>query len=665
MFKSVIYILVFLFSGFVFGQNYTKHTVLKGETILQIAQKYKVTPYDIYKLNPDSQSGIQPNSVLLIPNSIVIIPEMKIKTAVNDVKVKTDLKATQQSKIHLVEAKETLYSISKLYAVSVDDLQKANPFLISDGLKTGQKLVIPINKNALKPVVKPDVKPVIFKNLENITHEVLPKETKYSIAKKYGLTVAELEKQNPEILTNLPIGFMLKINAKTSTDDSKPISDIEIQSSKTTAETVIVPLKTVDYIVKSGETIYSLTHLFKLSEATLVALNPELKDGVKEGITIKVQANSSLYKVTKNDFINFSKSINTKKRKELVLFIPFNASKIHNDSLVIMSDRLKKDKFLNMSLDFYAGAMMAIDSAKVLGLNVNVKIYDSEETKNSTSALRTIEQNNFQETDAVIGPFYQTNIEKVAGVLSSKNIPVISPLSKEEGNSYPNLYQTMPQRDAIKSAMFDYMHEKNGTIIAVIDPKKNSVKEYIEQFQKDVKFVGLSVKGTFVADSIKKFFVKDKLNFVVLESEKTSTIVTTTSTMINSLKEYPSQLVILENNETLDFEEIDLSRLTKLKMIYPSISRESSSDETMKFERAFKRKNKILPSLYASRGFDVTFDILLRLSQDKTFEQTIIDNASEQVDNKFDYEKKISGGYTNNGVYILYYDKDLSIKQAQ
>ncbi|WP_395065874.1 LysM peptidoglycan-binding domain-containing protein, partial [Flavobacterium sp.] len=60
MFKRVIYILVLVFTTAVFGQNYNKQTVDKGETVAQIAQKYKVTPYDIYKLNPDSQNGIQP-----------------------------------------------------------------------------------------------------------------------------------------------------------------------------------------------------------------------------------------------------------------------------------------------------------------------------------------------------------------------------------------------------------------------------------------------------------------------------------------------------------------------------------------------------------------------------------------------------------------------------
>ncbi len=666
MFKNSVYIVVFMFVSSVFGQNYTKHTVIKGETILQIAQKYKVTPYDIYKLNPDSQSGIQPNSVLLIPNSIVNTvtkSEIKPKISSNEVNLKPSSKPTQQTKTHIVEAKETLYSISKLYKISIEELQKANTFLITDGLKIGQKLAILDSQVSQINTSKTIVNPTSIVNFENRTHEVLPKETKYSIAKKYGLTVEELEKQNPEILVNLPIGFILKIKSKITTSDERTILKIESQEPKAKPENI--QAKTTDYTIKSGETIYSLTHLFKISEAALISLNPELKNQVKEGITIKVPANSSFSKNIKSDISDFSKSINTKSRKELVLFIPFNASKIQSDSLIIMSDRLKKDKFLNMTLDFYAGSMMAIDSAKVLGLNINVKIYDSEETKNTTTALNTIETNNFSNTDAVIGPFYQTNIEKVAEALSSKNIPVISPLSKEEGNSYPNLFQTMPQIDATRTAIFDYMHEKNGNIIAVIDPKKIAVKQYIEEFQKDVKLVGLNDKGIFIADSIKKLFVKDKLNFVIMESEKTGTIVTTTSAMLNSLKEFQSQLVIFENNETLDFEEIDLSRITKLKMIYPSISKESNADDILKFERAFKKKNKILPSQYATRGFDVTFDTMLRLSQDKSYEQTVIDFASEQVDSKFDYEKKISGGYTNKGVYILYYDKDFSIKEAK
>jgi len=632
MFKKGIYIVALMFATSVFGQNYTKHKVAKGETITQIAQKYKVTPYDIYKLNPDSQNGIQPDAILLIPKSI-------------EKEVKNDEVKTTSAKIHEVQPKETLYSISKEYKVSIEELEEENPFLKTDGLQSGQKLTIPS-----------EFKFVIHKAKIRTTHEVVSGDTKYSISKKYGIPVEELEKQNPEIKDNLPVGFKLKINSS-----EKTIVPTEVVKPK--AE--VSQKNTLEYTVKSGETMYSLTKLLGLSEASLIGLNPDLKEGVKEGMILKVPSTLSFTKETKNTLKDLGKSISSQKRKELVLFLPFNASKIQNDTVTSISERLKKDKFLNMTLDFYAGALMAIDSAKVLGMNFDIKIYDSQETKNSTSALSVISSNDFSSTDAVIGPFYQVNVEKVADALENKNIPVISPLSRDEGKSFKNLFQSMPHADAVKGAMFSYIQSKNGNIIAVIDPKKASIKEYIQDFQKDVKVVGVTDKGGFVADSIKKHFVKDRINYVVMASEKTGTIFTTTSAMSSVMKDYQVQLVILEPNETLDFEEIALSRLTKLKMAYPSAAKDNDSDEAQKFERAFKKKNKILPNQYAVRGFDLTFDTMLRLSQDKPFEESINDDATEQVESKFDYAKKISGGYTNNGIYILYYDEDLTIKQAQ
>ena len=637
MFKRVIYLVVLVFTTAVFGQNYAKHTVAKGETIQSISQKYKVTPYDIYKLNPDSKNGIQPSSVLLVPKSVQVAPKPISATT------------PKKEKILEVVAGDTKFSIAKKYGISVADLEKLNPD-IKDNLPLGFKVKLSsVIQGQSSVVSKP--KPLVT---PSVTHEVIAGDTKYSIAKKYGISVEDLEKQNPEIKDNLPLGFQLKINKVTN-----PVSVIE--ELKPHAK----PIDLLEYTVKSGETLYSLTHLFNLSEASLIGLNPSIKEGVKEGMVLKVPANLSFAKETKNSLRDLSKTIANQKKKQLVMFLPFNASKIQNDSVTTVSERLKKDKFLNMTLDFYSGALMAIDSAKVLGMNVDIKIFDSEETKNTTNALSIISSASFAETDAVIGPFYQVNVERVAAALEGQNIPVISPLSKDDGKSFKNLYQSMPQNEAIRKAIFDYMHSKNGNIIGVIDPKKLAVKQYIQDFQKDVKIVGLSDKGGFVADSIKKYFVKDRMNYVVMVSEKTGTIFTTTNAMMSALKDYQVQLVILEPNETLDFEEIDLKRLTKLKMAYPSASKDNDTEEAQLFEIAYKKKNRIFPNQYAVRGFDVTFDMLLRLSQDKSLQESLDNDATEQVESKFDYAKKLSGGYANNGIYILYYDEDLTIKQAE
>ena len=657
MFKRVICIILFVISSTVFGQNYIEHTVKQGETITQIAQKYKVTPYDIYKLNPDAQNGIKPDSVILIPKST---EKPIVKTV--EPKVEVPKPVSNSNQVHTVKAKETLYGILKTYNLTQEELEKNNPFLKTDGLQPGQELLIIKNSNP------PKLSPISDKT---ITHQVLPKETKYGIATKYGITVEELEKQNPEIVANLPIGYVLKINTAISKSETpkevtpKPINTETPKPIRSTTEVNgVKPESVFEYTVKSGETMYSLTKQFTISSDKLMALNPSLSDGVKEGMILKLPASLSFAKEVKSPFVDLTKSISKQNRKELVLLLPFNISKIESDSLVSTPARLKKDKFLNMTLDFYSGALMAIDSAKTLGMNINVKIFDSQETKISSNAVAIV-QENAQNANAVIGPFYQTNVEKVAEALESKNIPVISPLSKDYDKSYKNLYQSTPKNDLLKEAMFDFMKAKNGNIIAIIDPKKPEIKQYITENHKETKFVGLNEKASFVGDSIKKHFVKDKLNFVVMESENYYTITTTLNAMINAMKEYQVQLVVLETNGMLDYEEISLTKLTKLKLTYPSLTRENETIEGARFEKAYRRKNRVLPNQYAIRGFDLTFDTLLRLSQDKPFEESIMTTITEQVENKFDYSKKVAGGFINNGVYILYYNTDLTIKQAQ
>ena len=507
MYKKVILVFVALLSFVVNGQNFTMHTVVKGETVTQIAQKYNCTPSEIYNLNPDAINGIQPDAVLIIPN--------------------TKSQATSNSNSsHLVALKETLYSISKLYSVSIEELQNANPTLLTEGLKAGQNLVIPI-KSATNLIVATANKPRI----------------------------------------------------------NKP----------------------------------------------LITLNKS----------------------------TFSSP------KELVFLLPFNISKIENDSINSISAKLKKDKFLNMTLDFYSGVLMAIDSAKTIGLYINIKIYDSEETKNTSSIPSLIQQNKFQKTNAIIGPFYQLNIEKLSQSLGSNSIPILSPLSKEKGKSSFNIYQSMPTNEDCKAAMINYIIKNNGNLIAMIDSKKAILKDYLKTNNYKNKVVVLNPNGLVVKDSLRKLLVRNKMNYIILDSQKTGFILAATNAMISLMNDYQLQMVILEPNPTLDFYEIDLNRLLKLKMMYPSIVRENLSPEADIFRNKYKKINKIFPNQFAIRGFDLAFDTMMRLSQEEDFKIVSENYATEQIENKFSYTKNSLESYSNNGIYIVYYDTDLTIKQAE
>ena len=350
--------------------------------------------------------------------------------------------------------------------------------------------------------------------------------------------------------------------------------------------------------------------------------------------------------------------------KKLALLLPFNLNKMQNDTVNSIADRLKKDKFLNMTLDFYSGALMAIDSAKQMGISVDVSVFDSEETKNGSNVAKLILDNRLDNYTAVIGPFYQTNVEKTAELLSANQVAVISPLSKEMGKSYPNLFQTITSNSILRSAIFNYKKNKNGNIIAVVDKKKVSVKKYILENQKGVRFAALDPAGALNVLSLKSLLIKNKINYVVMETANTSMIKATMTALLSVQQWFNVQLVILEPNETLNTDEIEFADLVKLKLMYPSMTRENTTPQALLFEKNFKLINKVTPNAFAIRGFDVTFDALMRLSQPNGFFEST-NQVTEQVESKFDYFKNETGGFANKGLYILYYDADLTVKEAK
>lgn len=627
------YLTVLLFSINAFSQEKnTTHKVEKGETITQIAQKYNVTPFDIYQLNPDAQSGLKLNSVLLIP------------------KKSNAVKAIAQTKTHKVEPKETLYGIESKYGVTDEALKKANPDLEKLGLQTGQTLVIPSNSGSKTVVATPE---------KVVYHEVLPKETKYSIAKQYGITIEELEKRNPEIISSLSVGQKLIIKGTAP-------KAAATTSQKEPAKPIVTQKKYIEYAVRPKETLYSLSKMSGLSQDEFLLLNPALANGVEVGMVVKMPEFASIPQETQVKKAYAAMSVKSgNDRKKLVLLLPFNLSKIEGDTINSTTTRLKKDKFLNLTLDFYSGALMAIDSAKSIGIPVDVSIFDSQETKNSSNIAAIHQQNNLESADAIIGPFYQNNVEKTAALLANANVAVISPLSKDIGNSFPNLYQTIPTAETLKKAIFEYIMAKDGNIIAVVDKKKESARQFIQQNYPSVQFANLLDNGSLNVTHLKSLFVKNKVNYVVLASENTGMVKWTISAMMSAMANYKVELVIMEPNETLDTDEISFENLVKLKLMYPSITRENVSAEALIFRKEYRKKNKITPSIYATRGFDLTFDTMMRLSQAKKYQETIDAAATEQVDNRFEFYKKPDGGFTNKGVYILYYDADLTIKEAK
>ena len=71
-----------------------------------------------------------------------------------------------------------------------------------------------------------------------------------------------------------------------------------------------------------------------------------------------------------------------------------------------------------------------------------------------------------------------------------------------------------------------------------------------------------------------------------------------------------------------------------------------------------------MPNAAAVKGFDITFDTILRICQEEGFIESAAKYKTEHVENSFDYTNE-NGSNNNNGCYLLFYDNDLTIKKLQ
>ncbi|MEY4962899.1 MAG: hypothetical protein RLZZ323_218 [Bacteroidota bacterium] len=311
---KLILILALINFSVVFSQEkLIKHTVQKGETITAIAQKYKVEPSAIYELNPDCTRTLKFESIILIPR----------QTSKNG-KAKIESKPTLVENLHEVQPKETLFGIAKQYEISLEELNAANPELAEAGLKAGQKIKIPTKTNANLVTKKetPKLEPkkeVVLKEkqeksipvsvsvvakTETTIHEVLPSETKFGIAKQYGISVADLDKANPILEKEaLKAGQKIVIPIKEGITAVTPVvKQAEVipskkmeQKEKVKEEIVVVKKEVVDenqetvtHEVLPKETKYGIAKKYGISVTELETQNPTIVKNLYVGAKLTI-----------------------------------------------------------------------------------------------------------------------------------------------------------------------------------------------------------------------------------------------------------------------------------------------------------------------------------------------------------------------------------------
>jgi len=207
-------------------QEYELYTIQNGDSLYSIANKFNIGVNDLIEYNA------LPTTVLTVGETIKIPKENFVSL----------------ENVYTVKQGDTLYRIANLYGVTVNDLIEANG-LKSNILSLGQQLIIPI-----KPVLEEDF----------IVYEVVPGDTLYSIARKFGTKVDAIKSYNNLASNNLSIGQVLQI----------PVESVETVYQQ--------------YQVEPGDTLYSIARKFNTTISNIMAINENLSNILSIGQVIKV-----------------------------------------------------------------------------------------------------------------------------------------------------------------------------------------------------------------------------------------------------------------------------------------------------------------------------------------------------------------------------------------
>jgi LysM repeat protein len=526
-------------SNISFGQqSTTKHTVLKDETISQIAQNYKTTPAEIYRLNPEAQKGISEKQILNVPELIsqnqnvikhIVAPKetlfglatkynVKVESIqntnstvlANGLQVGQELVIPQETKseivtsknTHLVQPKESLFSIARLYNVSVEDLDKANTSLLKNGLQIGQEIRIPNKKKTLDGRVR-----VI--NAETVFYVVKPKETKYSIAKQFGITIEQLESQNPEIINGLVEGNKLAINVK----EIKPTNDNE-ELMLALAEKQVV----VEKSKANEKEINSLKEKLELQEEInkkVINVNGLLvnlkeidnsKEGSAEKLRMVLEANKNIQEillVKLDSLVNtMSKDLTELKKTELVdLDESVRLQKISNENIQktnVLSQQLKKELAENRKV--YSGLM---DKAERIAVEENQEYKKSirENSKTKPAEVKVVK----------LTPGELKNMEMEQRVRDLNNIRLISRLDSLNRESKAEL-----QLHISKADFYSKQARTNDDNLAKL--KNQSYQNKASKIQAETSTTVVTKSLTF--DQIKEELAKESTKVKAIKIEK-------------------------------------------------------------------------------------------------------------------------------------------------
>lgn len=551
---------------------------------------------------------------------------------------------------HTIERGQTVYSIATMYGVSTEDIYRLNPES-RETIKAGGKLRIP-QRDASSISASPEE--------SFIYHTIQPKETLYRLTTIYNVTGEDILKANPGLSVNT-------FNA----GKTIRIPPTNIGNLPTTEQQEVT--KFIDYKVKRKETIYRITRKFGITSNELLAHNPALSKGVKEGMILKIpvtteefitsqQAEMSEYEV--NELLASKETTEKVNQIKVALLLPFNTDQ------VIPSDATAR------FIEYYEGLLIAVDSLKGLGASIELSVHDTGEGTNKLKKI--FEQPDFKENNLIIGAVKNDQIALLSDFASKNEINYVIPFTSQNDNvlTNPFVFQVNTPHSYLysKAAQAATGLFKNHNIIIVhMNDGDAEKKDYIKTLQMELKQQNIPFKEVnfnaqgFIGD-IEKQIDPNKSNVFIPTSGSLNALNNIRMPLRQLAEEKPQYLITLYGYpEWQTYTQESLEDFYVLNTyIYTNFYANDVNPKVQAYYNKYKSWYTKMPinsfPKYGLLGFDTGFYFLNAIYRyGKNFEINIDKTSYDSLQTGFHFERVNNwGGFINTNIFIVHYKPDFT-----
>ena len=570
--------------------------------------------------------------------------------------------------VHTVKSDDTLYSIAKAYEVGENDIRECNPS-VGDGLRIDQTVKIPVPESALLKA-KAEKK----RKKDYIIHKVKAGQTLYAIARDYNISVAQLREDNPSVNPQaLAVDESLWIRRTAIGSSTEQQAQAEMAEYTDNLNKATNDDGFDHHVVQPGETIYSLSRRYGITEAEFAQLN-DVSQGLKAGAIIRLPKAKSAEQeevtevintpaqATMNSEITFQK-LDDSQDLNIALMLPMNINSKPNASYV----------------EFYQGFLLGLDEIKKSGKgNTKLTVYNT--AHDQLKVQQIVSSTMFEGTNLIVGPVYEDELNPVLQYAHKNSVPVVSPLANISAVQSPALYQLSPAPEKKYEKISNLLD--GGRDIYLIYASSND-KEFEQEILKELhgrpysayNYSFTDQKSTFTPRNAEARAIEsmdDILKgekpclFIVLANAETDVdrilgTISSSKVALTDRSESSAQYVVMGTSRWGRFNNIDHTSYFNNNVVMISTYHAKRDSKAVRdFDSRYIDAYGALPSLYAYRGYDTAMIFCAGMRGD--VEYNMLDKRYTPLQTTYKFVRGNAGErYVNQEWVRVNYNSDYTI----